>query len=96
MTFSFVLLWDVWLIVTIAEKFLSYPMPVIETALSPSISFFFFCLFAFSRAAPPAHQGSQARDRIRAVATGLCQSHRNAGSQLRLRPTPQLMAMLDP
>ena len=44
----------------------------------------FFCLFAFSRAAPTAYGGSQARGRIGAVATGLCQSHSNAGSDLRL------------
>ena len=33
---------------------------------------FFFCLFAFSRAAPAARGGSQARGRIRAFAAGLC------------------------
>ena len=32
--------------------------------------FFFFCLFAFSRAAPAACGGSQARGPIVAVATG--------------------------
>ena len=52
--------------------------------------------FAFSRAAPVAHGGSQARDLIGAVATGLCQSHSNMGSEPCLRPTPQLMATLDP
>ena len=36
-----------------------------------SLSLFFFCLFAISWAAPAAHGGSQARGRIRAVATGL-------------------------
>ena len=45
------------------------------------LSFFLsFCLFAFFRAAPMAHGGSQARDLIRAVVTGLHQSHSNAGS----------------
>ena len=40
---------------------------------------FFFCLFAFSRAAHAAYEGSQARGLIRAVATtSLCQSHSNA------------------
>ena len=58
--------------------------------------FFFFCLFAFSRAAPAAYGGSQARGVIRAVATGLHQSHSNMGSEPRLWSTPQLMAMLDP
>ena len=56
----------------------------------------FFSLFAFSRAAPAAHGGSQARGLIRAVAAGLYQSHSNAGSEPRLRPTPQLTATPDP
>ena len=43
-----------------------------------------------------AYGGSQARGQIEAVATGLRQSHSNAGSKLRLQPTPQLTAMLDP
>ena len=41
-------------------------------------AFFFFlsfCLFVFSRAAPTAYGDSQARGLIRAVATGLRQSH---------------------
>ena len=40
----------------------------------------FFYLFAFSRAAPTAFGGSQARGLIRAVAAGLHHSHSNAGS----------------
>ena len=51
---------------------------------------------AISWAAPAAYGGSQARGRIGAVAAGLCQSHSNAGSELRLQPTPQLTAMPDP
>ena len=43
--------------------------------------FFFFGLFVFSRAAPEAYEGSQARGLIRAVATGPHQSHSNAGSE---------------
>ena len=58
--------------------------------------FFFFCLFAFSRVAPAAYGHSQARALIRAVATGLHQSHSNAGSEPSLQPTPQLTATLDP
>ena len=54
------------------------------------------CLFAISRATPVAYGGSQARDPIGAVATSLRQSHSNAGSEPRLRPTPQLTAMPDP
>ena len=37
-------------------------------------------IFAFSRAAPVAYGDSQARGLIGAVATGLRQSHSNAGS----------------
>ena len=55
--------------------------------------FFFFGLF---RAAPTTYGGSQARDRMGAVAAGLHHSHSNAGSELRLQPTPQLTATPDP
>ena len=57
---------------------------------------FVYLYFAFSRAAPAAHGGSQARDLIRAVAAGLCQSHNNVGSEPFLQPTPQLTATPDP
>ena len=40
-----------------------------------------------------AYVGSQARGKIRAVATGLHHSHSNVGSKPRLWPTPQLTAM---
>ena len=65
------------------------------TTLDP---FFFlsFCLFAFSRATPAAYGGSQARGPIGVIATSLRHSHSNAGSELRLQPTPQLTATLDP
>ena len=59
------------------------------------IPFFFFCLFAISWATPVAYGGSQARVPIGAVATGLRQSHSNAGSKPRLQPTPQLTATPD-
>ena len=52
----------------------------------------FFLLL--SRAVPVAYGGSQARGRIGSVAASLLQSHSNAGSELPLRPTPQLMATL--
>ena len=58
--------------------------------------FYFFCLFIFSRATPPAYGGSQARGQIGAVAAGLRQSHSNARSEPHLQPTPQLTAMPDP
>ena len=77
--------------------------------ISPFNGFFFFFFFflsfvfffvvvvvvAISWAAPAAYGGSQARGRIGAVATGLHQSHSNAGSESRLQPTPQLMATPD-
>ena len=66
------------------------------------IYFFVFCLFvvvvvvvAISWAAPAAYGGSQARGPIGVVATGLRQSHSNAGSEPRLQPTPQLTATPD-
>ena len=58
--------------------------------------FFFFCLFASSRAAPAAYGGSQARGLIGAVDAGLHQSHSNGGSELCLQPTPQPMATPGP
>ena len=51
--------------------------------------FFFFGLFVSFRAA------SMARGPIGAVAASLHQNHNDAGSELRLQPTPQLTAMLD-
>ena len=57
---------------------------------------YLFIFFAISWAAPVAYGGSQARGPIGAVAAGLGQSHSNAGSEPRLRPTPQLTAMPDP
>ena len=52
----------------------------------------FFYLF---RAAPTAQGGSQARSLIGAAAAGLHHSHSHARSELRLQPTPQLMATPD-
>ena len=60
------------------------------------IFFFFWSFFAFSRAAPAAYADSQTRGQIGAVATGLRQSHSNAGSELRLQPTLQLTTTPDP
>ena len=57
---------------------------------------FIFCFFFISLAAPAACGGSQARGRIGAVATGLLQSHSNAGSEPSLQPTAQLTATPDP
>ena len=55
--------------------------------------FFFFLSF---RATPESYGGSQARGLISTVAASLRHSHRNAGSEPYLQPTPQLMAMPDP
>ena len=55
--------------------------------------FLFFLLF---RATPVAYGSSQTGGPVRAVATGLCYSHSNAGSKPHLQPTPQLMATPDP
>ena len=43
-----------------------------------------------------AYGGSQARGRIRAVASGLYHSHSNARSELQVWPTLQINSMLDP
>ena len=55
-----------------------------------------FFFLVFSKAAPTAYRGSQARGLIGAVAGGLHHSHSSAGSGRCMRPTPQFMAMLDP
>ena len=55
----------------------------------------FFFLFFF-RATPTTYGRSQARLLTKATAAGLHHSHRNMGSTPHLRPTPQLMARLDP
>ena len=57
--------------------------------------YIYIYFFAFSRAVPTAYGDSQARGPIGAVAAGLRQSHRNAGSEPRLRHTPQLTATPD-
>ena len=56
--------------------------------------FYSFFLFFFLRAAPAAYRSSQARGLNGAAAAGLHHSH--SRSELRLRPTPQLMATSDP
>lgn len=57
---------------------------------------FFFFLFFLFRAVPLAYGSCQARGRIRATAAGPYHSHSNVRSKLRLQPTPQLVATLDP
>ena len=63
------------------------------------ILFFFFFLIVFLPFLGPwVYRGSQARGLTGAVAAGLrhSHSHSNAGSEPRLRPTLQLMAIPDP
>ena len=57
---------------------------------------FLLGLFFFFRASPTAYGGSQDRGLIGDIAAGLHHSHSPARSELHLRPTPQLMATLDP
>ena len=63
---------------------------------------FFFFVFLSFRATPTAYEGSQARGRIGAAASGLSHSHSNSnsnsntGSEPCLQPTPQLTATPDP
>ena len=59
-------------------------------------AFFYIYLFVFLGPHPVAYGGSQARGWIGATTTGLCHSLSNVGSELCLKPTPQLMAMPDP
>ena len=47
-------------------------------------------------AAPVAYGSSQVRSRIRAAAAGLCYNHGNIRSGPHLRPTTQLVAVLNP
>jgi len=63
--------------------------PNIKSRKKPN-SFYLF------RATLMAHGNSQTRALIGAVAASLYHSLRNLGSEPRLRPTPQLIAMLDP
>ena len=64
---------------------------VISSCLVEHESTFFF----FLKSSIIAHGHSQARGKIRATAASLHNSHSNVGSDLHLRPTPQLMAMWD-
>ena len=63
--------------------------------LIQSVNYYYFFVFCIFRATPMAYGGFQARGLIGATAAGLCQSHSNGRSEQCLRPTPQLMAMLD-
>ena len=59
----------------------------LSLSLLPSFYLFIYLFILLFRATPMAYRSSQARGWIRALATGLCHSHSNAGSKLRLWPT---------
>ena len=82
-------------------EFMKCGSPLLKCAVCKTHSRFFcfsfcFVLFCLFRATPATYGGSQARGKIRAIATGLCHSHSNVGSELCLGPTPQLTATPDP
>ena len=56
--------------------------------------FIYLFIYLFFRSVPAAYGGSRAKGLTGATAAHLCCS--NAGSELRPRPTPQLIALLDP
>ena len=62
--------------------------------------FFFIFIFLLLRSSCLAYGGSQATDRIGAIASSLCHSHShshsNTGTKLSLPPSPQFMATPDP
>ena len=64
-----------------------------NSAPPPTVFVFVGLLF---RVTPMACRSSQAQGGIRTTAAGLHHSHSNARSKPSLRPTPQLMATLDP
>ena len=73
--------------------------PVYLLSVCPAMSLmcrnFFLLLFFFGGGASPmAYGSSQGRGQIRAAAAGL--HHSNTGSELHVRPTPQLTVTLDP
>ena len=57
---------------------LGFHLPCDSTRILFLFIFYLF-IFVFSRAAPTAYGGSEARGLIGAVATSLCQSHSNGG-----------------
>ena len=62
-----------------------------ETTISECWSDFYFVKFIFLCSfAPAAYEGSQATRLIRATAASLHHNYSNMGSELSLRPTPQL------
>ena len=75
-------------------------IPVLnESTLDILLGFVCLFCFVFSLAFYGLTLGiwiSQARGPIGAIAASLCHRHSNTGSELRLQPTPQLMATPHP
>ena len=65
----------------------------VSLKISYFLSFFFWSFCSFLGLLPWHMEVPRLGGLIRAVAAGLCHSHRNAGSELPLQPTPQLTAM---
>ena len=66
---------------------------VLKSEVVDTVFLFIYLLF---RATLMAYRRSQARGQIRATAASQRHNHRNARSEPRLQPTPQLTATLDP
>ena len=81
---------------------LQQAVDVYQVGMKPKILYLkplkkiFFVIVSLLGLHPRAYAGSQARGLIGAIATGLRQSHSNTRSELRLQPTPQLMATSHP
>lgn len=88
--------WMVIMVVVITALFTVLLISLATYGFPCIVVCWFVGLFVISWAAPMAYGGSQARRRIGAVATSLCQSHSNTGSEPSLQPTPQLTATPDP
>ena len=74
--------------------YLIYLKFCIEFCFTFVIFFFLFFFFVFSKAIPTAYRHSQVGV-YQSCSRQLCHSHSNAGSELHLRPIPQLAATLD-
>ena len=70
--------------------------PLLFSLIFIYLFIYYLFIFVFSRAAPVAYGGSQARGLIGVIAARLHQSHSNVESEPHLQPTPQLTATLDP
>ena len=81
---------------TISVSIISYNAPCKPLQLHLQPFFFLLLLFRAEPAEPAAYGSSQAAGGIGATAASLHRSHSKAGSKLCLRPTPQLIATLDP